>query len=831
VRRGRDRASSRALRVAVALLALFGATRALAAGGVDPALVGDHYRVDHPRLPHPDEAYLAWLRTQPKLLRDLDRTRHHGAETNLFLLYLATREPKYLAEIEALAGDEMKGRWFHRVDVLAVAYDWCYADLHPAVRARMLGRIVDITRRADDYYREIRVSPYNDVGYIRLHNAPFIGALVAYPDAPEGEPLIRFAHQVLFDVYLPVWQQVIGGGGGWHEGITYLRKGLGGVVVPTLAAWGYATGRDLFAENPWLAELIDYPIYTTRPDFTSLRMGDDNTPELTWFEGLGPLATVYDHPYGRDWLKRVGHWRDEPTSTVWPWWPPALEEPALRPVSELPPHHYFRGIGLVTMRSDWSEEATFASFRVGDHFWSHQHFDSGGFTLYHRGALAIDSGTYYAGYDSDHHYGYAMQTIAHNCITVTDPADSYVSTKASMLRWSARLLGGPSGLLGSVATKMRWLAARLDRQNLPNDGGERRVGSGGYNLSPDDLAHWQAERDDYEMGDMLVVAMEPTFVYCKGEVTAAFTNSKSGNFRADYRARTRRVRRWLRDFLYVRPDLFVVVDRVSATDPRFAKRWLLHTINRPRIVGGRAMVERAETVRHLYTWMRGLTHTTDKGRKLYQYDGRLEVVPLLPEGARLTAVGGPGHEFDIGGKNFNLDKRDHPLRVDPTQGPDEPGSWRIEIAPPRLQADDLFLTVLITGTASQPVDHRVRQVEVEAGEMVGAEVAQGGEAIALLFNRRLDDRAITSELRYRLAWSKATDVQLLFGLASGQRWRVARREGSGGVEVDLTPVGGDGEGVVMADRDGILRLAGSSVMAAKAGVERQRGEATAGGGR
>ncbi|RMF84509.1 MAG: DUF4962 domain-containing protein, partial [Nitrospirae bacterium] len=599
----------------MAALTAVAAAASAATGQVDPALVGRHYRVEHPRLPHPSEAYLAWLRRQPRLLRRLRRQRHFGNESNLFLLYLATRDPELLAEIEALADKEMQGRWFHRVDVLAVAYDWCYRDLPPRVRQRMLRRLVEITRSAQQYYRTIRVSPYNDVGYIRLHSAPFIGALVVYPDAPEGEALVRFARHLLFEVYLPVWRQIIAGGGGWHEGITYLRKGLGEVIVPALASWGHATGRDLFRENPWLEDLIYYPIYTTRPDFTSLRMGDDNTPELTWFEGMQALTTVYDNPYGRWWLRRVGQWRRGATSRVWPWWPPPAEE-RIRPVSELPPHHYFKGIGLVTMRSDWSEDATFASFRVGDHFWSHQHFDSGGFTIYRRGALAIDSGTYAAGYDSEHHLGYAMQTIAHNCITVTDPADTYASGRARWLRWGARLLGGPRGPLGGVAARMLRLAARLDRHNLPNDGGERRVGSGGYNVSPDGLDAWEREREDYEMGDMRVVAMRPAFVYCKGDVTAAFTNAKSGH--GDYRARTRRVRRWWRDFLYLRPDLFLVFDRVSAFDPRFAKRWLLHTIDRPRIERGRVVVERAETVRHRHAWRRGLRHIVDRRRKLYR---------------------------------------------------------------------------------------------------------------------------------------------------------------------------------------------------------------------
>ena len=89
--------------MALAVVTVLSPTTA-AGAQVDRALVGDHYRVDHPRLPHPSEAYLTWLRGQPKLLRLLRRQRHHGNQTNLFLLYLATRDPKLLAEIEGLAG-------------------------------------------------------------------------------------------------------------------------------------------------------------------------------------------------------------------------------------------------------------------------------------------------------------------------------------------------------------------------------------------------------------------------------------------------------------------------------------------------------------------------------------------------------------------------------------------------------------------------------------------------------------------------------------------------------------------------------------------------------
>jgi len=771
---------------------------------VDLALVGAHYRIEHPRLPHPDAAYLRKLREDPKRLAHLRRRRHDFPYTNLFLAYLATRDPELLREIEDLADAPLKGMWFHQVDVLAVAYDWFYDDLSPAVRSRFLARLVHQTENAQKYYRDLRISPYNDVGYIRLHTAPFVGALVVYPDSTHGAELVRFARHVLFDVYLPVWRQIMDGGG-WNEGITYLRKGVGNVIVPLLASWGYATRVDLLGQNRWVSELVRYPIHTTRPDYTSLRLGDDNTPELIIFEGMESLARVFDDPVGLWWATRGHGIRHPEKPAAWPWWPPDAADDRISPPTSLPPHHYFKGIGLVTMRSDWSEGATFASFRVGDHFWSHQHFDSGAFTIYHRGALAIDSGTYKAGYNSRHHLKYAMQTIAHNCITVSDPADHYSSNTAPVLRWCARLLGGAQGHFAGLCTKLVRVAGLLDRHDLPNDGGERRVGSGGYNISPDDLAHWQAERDDYEMGDMVTVAMHPGFVYCKGDVTAAFTNSKSRSHLPDYRARTRRVRRWLRDFLYLRPDLFVVLDRVASYDATFTKRWLLHTIDRPEIEPGHIAITRAERVRSHYAWDSRLHHISGKRRRWYQYDGRLDLYPLLPKGALVRTVGGPGHEFDIEGVSYNEDNRGHPVVPSPTRGADEPGAWRVEIMPPEQHLQDLFLNVLVTSDADQPAERTVRRVAVEAGDLVGAEVGWEGQAVCALFASRLDDQPVDGAIAYPLGDHPKGSTNLLMGLAPGMRYRLSVADVPGGLRVRLDPGGAAGEGLVV-DAQGVLRF-------------------------
>ncbi|MGD2064738.1 MAG: heparinase II/III family protein, partial [Nitrospirota bacterium] len=489
---------------------------------------------------------------------------------------------------------------------------------------------------------------------------------------------------------------------------------------------------------------------------------------------------------------------------AWPWWPPDGPDPAMRPVDELPPHHYFEGVGLLTMRSDWSEDAVFGSFRVGDNFWSHQHFDSGHFNIYRRGSLAIDSGTYAAGYNSDHHIKYQMQTIAHNCITVTDPDDTY--PVASF--WARhRTLRRALRRVGPLA---KWVIAA----DLPNDGGQRRVGSGGYNISPDSLAHWQEARDDYEMGDILTARLDDDFVYALGDVTPAYTNSRSGGWCPDYRARTRRVRTWLRDFLYIRPELFVVFDRVSAFDRSFKKRWLLHTINEPRIEGRTVTILRDDRVRSGHNWDWGLRYAGGDRRKYYQYNGKLVVTTLLPEDARLVTVGGRGHEFDIGGHNYNEDKRGQEVVPDPLRGPDEPGSWRVEVSPGGEREDDLFLHVLVPLEADQPNPYRVTSVAA-SGDMVGARIAGPVEAVYVLFNRRLDRRAVDGAIRYDVARGTVATRHLLFGLSPGRLYRLDRDADS----VSLEPTDEAVDEAVVVDRDGILRFALPPIMGHSQTVE------------
>ena len=93
--------------------------------------------------------------------------------------------------------------------------------------------------------------------------------------------------------------------------------------------------------------------------------------------------------------------------------------------------------------------------------------------------------------------------------------------------------------------------------------------------------------------------------------------------------RRNKLSRCTRQIVYLKPDLFVMCDRVDSTDPVFAKTWLMHTINEPTLEGslysaeegqGKLMVRRLAPEGAAVRKVRGseLTRWTEQGREWSQ---------------------------------------------------------------------------------------------------------------------------------------------------------------------------------------------------------------------
>ncbi|MBN1676136.1 MAG: heparinase II/III family protein, partial [Kiritimatiellae bacterium] len=360
---------------------------------------------------------------------------------------------------------------------------------------------------------------------------------------------------------------------------------------------------------------------------------------------------------------------------------PAVPE---TPPDDLPLSRHFRGSGTVVIRTGWYEpDATVVTFQCGDYFGGHDHYDQNSFTIYRKAHLAIDSGGYDKWY-SRHWQNYYCRTVAHNTMTVFDPAEDCAAN-----------FGGGANDGGQIS-----LYTRNGKGNHPR-------------------TMRQALRDpQYDTGDILVFDAARDYVRVLGDATRAYSPHKLKNF-------TRELV-FLQPTIQTNPPTVVVFDRVRATRPEYAKKWLLHTADKPEQIGSD-------------TWC------------ATEGDGKLYVSMLEPRGANVTLVGGPGREFEVNGRNYPLPEKDASNRP-----PNVAGSWRIEIEPPAPAEADLFLNVLMPADKDQASVPAITRMETE--NMLGSFIkSEHGEPNAIVwFAKNKDVLSDDESLGYRIQETGAT---------------------------------------------------------------------------
>lgn len=333
------------------------------------------------------------------------------------------------------------------------------------------------------------------------------------------------------------------------------------------------------------------------------------------------------------------------------------ESGAALALENAPLSHLASGIGSLYARSDWSDNATWFRFNAGDYWTGHQHLDVGNFEIYKGEPLATESGEY-IDYSSPHSINYLMRTVAHNCMLVFDPNEKF-----------------------PLKTTFR------DGGRVPyaNDGGQTKT----WEWPVQDLATWNARRAEFERADITAYQNTPAFLHVAADLSRAYNPAK--------------LKSWTRRIVFLRPGTFVILDRVSSTNPAFEKTWLLHSSGEPKIAGQSVSIAGAE------------------GK------GKLAVQTLLPQRATMRAIKGATYR----GQSFEENK----------SGQSEAApQWRLEVLPGSAATDDVFLHVLSTDDNPQPA-RLVRQgnrvgVAIGASRVMfegagGGSVTMGGQNYAL----------------------------------------------------------------------------------------------------
>lgn len=655
----------------------------------------------------------------------------------------------------------------------AMAYDWLYASLDTTTRATWLADLQDWMAYWVSNNTGGAFSPYNDVGYIEDVLLAMPVAIASYLDSGAlGVSNLRIAMDWYLNYLLPVWKQRWGpgssddtttnGGGCWHEQwAEYMNEPFGMVhhIGPNLLSWAQATNNypGLFTvDNPELKNMGYCLIYQQRPDFVMEHLNDhsaggwlnteynNGTTGTALPASLEIIAAAYNLPTLRNIARNVD-W----TGVV----PYGLEPagfPYLSPDSSAntvqTPAQANGGAGLPLVRNfndyatffrtGWTEDDSFASIKCQNHFWSKDFEENGGITLFSRGNLIIRSGVGEPGTSSQYVRFYSGRMTSQSGFIALDSADTFADETYPIIR----------------------AAGTTTNTLIPNDGGQRPIGSGWNQASsisqimqsPYDLSMWKRGREIYNACEVVAFSTQPKYSFVAINDTAAYNNywSKGTHTapwhydQANTSNRTYRVKKHVRSMVWIprgKSAFVIVYDQAQTTSPSITKKVYLHTVEQPTVSGNHMTVTRNRTTTTKgvvgyygtgYAWHNATHCVSCSAASTYAYSGQADAWMTIAGNAPYSAVttpcvvGGAGHEADIGavcnndgtvasyGTNWaecsvgqcngagnanygvNNDQSDF-VRPDQTFGMQEPGSWRIEEQVGASNLDDWFLNVFV----------------------------------------------------------------------------------------------------------------------------------------
>ena len=610
----------------------------------------------------------------------------------------------YLRGLKSVIGIDNPALDRGRVWQYATAVDWVWNDLTAEERTAAAKWLMGGGIHQAWRYRRPTGEPqarnwYRDDSIAVTHTA--LTNIVLWDEGIEEETIhrsVRWLDTYFENYWKPLWDTIETFPEGWHYFLGQHR----GCHPYCPLAWDEATGRfpnlvkarllaslprtALLAQTPWSDVLTDYGDWS----FTD-RIGGFIHPAYcaAATDGYAPFI--------------VKRWNDgyfqNGGFTNWDWTSAALyilfydpEKPHAEPAEDLPLAHLDVGRGIVYMREKWDDpKAVLATYRAGPYITGHQHCEAGHFMIYGRGGqLAVEVGARLAGYSDGHlHF---RTSLAHNTLSIYDPSE------------------------------------KLDRMGQAG----RPIPHGGQNiLSTFHLPFEQIVKMNRELNPLADVGRikayeaTPYYTYADSVLTSAYGSVPFRRVMYNYRGPSgeNRARATLvtRQFLYLRPDVFVIFDRAHATDASFTKDWILHMWNDPQVSGKQVA---ADLNAHGGGWAEydGDTVSFVGCQKLGAQAGKMFLKALLPEKRIIRKRGGPDKDgkfwskesFEFwmspgraGDRHNRVGKNGCPptlenaggqstLRTLKGESPESEhhSKWRIEIESIEQRKDDLFLMVL-----------------------------------------------------------------------------------------------------------------------------------------
>jgi len=639
----------------------------------------------HPRI-WLDDHKLAWLeeKTKGKSVADV-RKMAGNSSAGLALVYAVNGDKDSGREAIALALKAAAGKGVD-TEYIALTYDWCYGLLTPDEKAALCKKLADVARAGVAEKRAWR--SFHNGGYT-VGWRTTAATLAIYGDDPYAREAFAF--------FVPEWQDVVKtfdnvfADGAWGEGYNYNHHVIN-EAVKSLLALRTATGVD------WLSTCVHcrtngyYMVYGVKPDGLVFPGDDNDHPGYNWHEREALIIEndTFRDPYIQYFLN---HCPVEdfafPSSQKWKdllWLDDSIPE---KTPDTLPLSRIFRDDGLVFARSGWNwDEArkpaddTWVSFRCGKYYGDHAHYYNNSFEIYHKGELAIDSGRYDDDWGMEQSpetirksefFNYYQRTIAHNTMLIYDGDEKFEMGVAND--------GGQLQLLriGGI----RNVPEDYDQGNFPTSD------------APSGSCDWARNPGRWDTGEILAYKATRDFTYVCGDATKSYNAKK--------------LKSYVRQFVFIQPSIVVVFDRVVSTKPEFRKTWLLHSVEEPKMAKDGSSFE------------------------VCYKAGRLVTVPLLPGKPVLTKIGGPGNECLVAGYHYKYgpNSEGNAAELDPNE---IVGAWRIEECPSKPAAEDYFLNVMFVTDRDSTAMPAVKLENAPDAKAVTVKVSvPGGRTATLSF--------------------------------------------------------------------------------------------------
>lgn len=322
---------------------------------------------------------------------------------------------------------------------------------------------------------------------------------------------------------------------------------------------------------------------------------------------------------------------------------------------ETPSAMHFENMGQIFMRSGLSTNDTYALFTAGGILKNHKHYDNNNFVIYRNGFRALDSGT--RPEPGQHLTHYYSRTVAHNCILIRMPGEEF-----------PKYWGGPA----KSETPMP----------VPNDGGQREL-----------------------LGSVVTgYGHNEHYVYIASDATKSYHEDKAEEV--------------IRQLVFIKPDIFVVYDRIVAKSKDYTKTWLLHTVAEPKFKNGNEFSETSQ-------------------------EGKLFCRLVFPVDGQMSKIGGAGKQFWSDGQNWPLpvltpedwnyarSKHKIPLDTIPFLG-----QWRVEVTPKTPSRRNNFLHLIQVG--DKELHDMVSSRPVITDHAEGVELDYDGKTFKVMFSKEGD---------------------------------------------------------------------------------------------